>query len=95
MTVEIFGEPPADGMEIDLDNQIIQEISAPDPEIIYTDKLPAGTKSTKVRSRKGYEVTVYRRYWKDGELVRSEFISTDHFRAMRGVMLIGTDDIIK
>ena len=95
LTVEIYGELPPDGMEIDLENQIVSQIPAPLPEIIYTDELPAGTKRVKVRSRKGYEVTVYRRYWKDGELVRSELISRDHFRAVRGVMLIGTDDIIK
>ena len=95
VTVEIYGEPPASGMEINVESQILQEIPAPEPEIIYTNKLAPGRKTEKVRSRKGYEVAVYRKYWKNGELVRSELISRDHFRAVQGVTLIGTDDIIK
>lgn len=95
VTVQIYGEPPANGIEIDVDNQITKEIEAPQPEIIYTNKLMAGAERVKVRSRKGYEVVVTRRYWKDGELVGTELIAKDHFRAMRGTTLIGTDDTIK
>lgn len=95
VTVEIYGEAPKDGVEIDVDNQIIKEIPAPDPERIYTNKLPVGFERAKVHSRKGYEVAIYRRYWKDGELVGTELIARDHFRAMRGTTLVGTDDTIK
>ena len=95
VTVQIYGQPPQDGIEIDVDNQVIKEIEAPAPEIIYTNKLSANEARVKVRSRKGYEVVVTRRYWKDGELVKTELIARDHFRAIRGTTLIGTDDTIK
>lgn len=93
--VEIFGAPLEDGMEIDVENVIVKEVAAPEPEIIYTDKLAAGVTRVKTRSHKGYEVKVYRHYLRDGEIITSELISHDHFRAMRGSVLMGTNEIIK
>lgn len=95
VTVEIYGQQLPDGMEIEIENVILKEIPSPDPVLIYTDELPAGTKRTKVRSRKGYEVVTYRHYLKDGVIVKSEQLFKDHFRAMRGTILVGTDEIIK
>ncbi len=95
VTVEIFGKQLPDGMEIEVENVILKEIPSPDPVLIYTDELPAGTKRTKVRSRKGYEVVTYRHYLKDGVVIESEELFNDHFRAMRGTVLVGTDEIIK
>ncbi len=93
--VNIYGQEPSDGIEIDLENVIVQEIEAPTAEIIYTDRLPAGKVRTKASSRKGYEVLVYRHYLKDGEIIASDLISHDHFRPVRGTILKGTDEIIK
>lgn len=93
--VNIYGQEPSDGIEIDLENVIVQEIEAPKAEIIYTDALPAGEVRTKASSRKGYEVLVYRHYLKEGEIVASDLISHDHFRPVRGTILKGTDEIIK
>lgn len=95
VTVEIYGAPPEEGLEIDIDNQIIKEVVPPAPELIYTNKLPAGVERVKDRSRKGYEVVIYRRYWRDGEMVGTELISRDHFRAIRGTNYVGTDITIK
>ncbi len=95
VTVEIYGQQLPDGMEIEVENVIFKEIPSPDPVLIYTDELPAGTRRTKVRSRKGYEVVTYRHYLKDGVVVKSEMLYEDHFRAMRGTILVGTDEIIK
>ena len=95
VTVEIYGQQLPDGMEIEVENVILKEIPSPDPVVIYTDKLPVGKVRTKVHSRKGYEVIVYRHYVKDGMIQHSDVISRDHFRAMRGTILMGTDEIIK
>lgn len=93
--IELFGQPPSDGMEIDVEPVIVKEIEAPESEIIYTNKLQAGEVRTKVKSKKGYEVMTYRHYLKDGEIIMSELISHDHFRAVRGTIYMGTDEIIK
>ncbi len=93
--VELFGQPPPEGVEIDIETMIIKEIEAPAPDFVYTNKLPAGERRVKIASRKGYEVSVYRHYLKNGEIVMSEEISYDHFRAMRGTVYLGTDEIIK
>ncbi|HWR22525.1 MAG TPA: VanW family protein [Feifaniaceae bacterium] len=95
VTVEIYGQQSPDGLDIEVENVIFKEIPSPDPVLIYTDELPAGTRRTKVRSRKGYEVVTYRHYLKDGVVVKSELLYQDHFRAMRGTVLVGTDEIIK
>ena len=95
VTVEIYGEQLPDGMEIEVETVMLKEIPSPDPVLIYTDELPAGTRRTKVRSRKGYEVVTYRHYLKDGVVMTSEMLYEDHFRAMRGTILVGTDEIIK
>ena len=95
VTVEIYGQQLPDGMEIEVENVILKEIPSPDPVLIYTDELPAGKRRTKVPSRKGYEVVTYRHYLKDGVIIHSEMLFEDHFRAMRGTILVGTDEIIK
>ncbi|MEL7610229.1 MAG: VanW family protein [Bacillota bacterium] len=93
--VEIFGQKSPKGDEIDIETIILKEIKAPDPEILYTDELPSGVVRTVDRSRKGYEVEVYRHYLRGGEIVLSELISRDHFRPIRGTVLMGTNEVIK
>jgi vancomycin resistance protein YoaR len=93
--IELYGQPPPDGMEIYVETAIVKEIEAPQSEVIYTNKLPAGVMKTKIRSRKGYEVMAYRHYLKDGEVIKSELISHDHFRAVQGTVYMGTDEVIK
>jgi len=95
LTVEIYGRPPADGTEIEIESVIKKETKPPDPVLIYTDELPNGVRRTTIPARKGYDVVVYRHYLKNGMVVGNELISQDHFRAMRGTILVGTDTVIK
>ena len=93
--VEIYGQPQPEGVEIEIENRIIKEIPAPSPEVIYTNNLRKGVTKTQVKSRKGYEVEIYRHYIRNGEILRSELISVDHFRTVQGTVLKGTDRVIK
>ncbi len=95
VSVEIYGEPLGEGVEIVIENRIVKETEAAAPQIIYTDKLPAGTSKTQVKSRPGYEVLIYRHYLKGDAVYESELISHDHFRAVRGTLLMGTSETIK
>ncbi|HWS29707.1 MAG TPA: VanW family protein [Clostridia bacterium] len=95
VSVEIYGQPLPEDVEIVIENRIIGQTDTPVPQVIYTDKLTAGASKTQVKSRPGYEVLVYRHYLKSGAVYASELISHDHFRAVQGTMLVGTSEIIK
>ena len=95
VTVEIYGQPLPDGVEIEIENHIIKEIPAVSPVVVCTNNLPAGERRIRVKSRKGYEVEVYRHYVQNGEIICNELISYDYYRPVQGSVLIGTDDEIK
>lgn len=95
VSVEIYGQPLEEDVEIVLENRIINQTDIPTPQIIYTDKLTAGVSKTQVKSRPGYEVLVYRHYLRGGAVYQSELVSHDYFRAVQGTVLVGTNDIIK
>lgn len=95
VSVEIYGQPLEEGVEIVIENRIVNQTETPSPQVIYTDKLSAGASKTQVKSRPGYEVLIYRHYLKNGAVYSSELISHDHFRAIQGTVLMGTREIIK
>lgn len=95
VSVEIYGQPLGDDVEIVIENRIVNQTKAPSPQVIYTDKLAVGQTQTQVKSRSGYEVEVYRHYLKGGAVYSSELVSHDHFRAVQGTVLMGTSEIIK
>lgn len=95
VSVELYGQPPAEDEEIVVENRIINQTETPAPQVIYTDKLAVGASKTQVKSRPGYEVQVYRHYLKSGAVYRSELISHDHFRSVQGIVMIGTSEVIK
>lgn len=95
VSVEIYGQPLEEGVEIVIENRIVNQTNTPSPQVIYTDKLAVGVSKTQVKSRPGYEVMVYRHYLKGGAVYSSELISHDHFRAIQGTVLMGTSEIIK
>jgi vancomycin resistance protein YoaR len=95
VSVEIYGQPLPEDVEIVIENRIVNQTETPSPQIIYTDKIAAGESRTQVKSRPGYEVMVYRHYLRGGAVYQSELISHDHFRTVQGTVLVGTSDIIK
>jgi vancomycin resistance protein YoaR len=89
--IGIYGEPMPDGMTVDIENNILQKITPPSPDIIYTNVLPVGARQTQVSARPGYVVEVYRNYMKDGKVVDTELISKDNYPTIKGIILEGTD----
>ena len=63
--------------------------------MIYTDEFTPGVRKVKNNSHKGYSVDVYRDYFLNNELVKSELISQDRFPAIKAVVLEGTGDTQK
>jgi len=95
VSVEIYGQPLPEDVEVVVENRIVNQTEIPSPQIIYTDKLAAGESRTQVKSRSGYEVLVYRHYLRSGAVYQSDLVSHDYFRAVQGTVLVGTSDIIK
>ena len=89
--VEIFGAPLPDGITVEIDNNILNKIDPPPPDIIYTNELPAGVRKTQISPRGGYDVEVTRNYLIEGKIVDSELISKDYYPAVKGVILEGTE----
>ena len=93
--VNLYGQPLPEGTEIEIVNNILKETDPGDPDIIETDEIPAGTRQLIQKEHKGYDVEVYRNYYKDGKLEKKELISKDHFSAIKAEILQGTNKVIK
>lgn len=90
VTVELYGQPLEEGVTIEIVNDILETIQPEEPEIRYTDELKSNKTEVLIKERTGYKVKVYRNYYKNGELTQSELISSDTYKAIRGVTLKGT-----
>ncbi len=95
VAVRLYGSPNKDGYDVAVRTELKEELPAPSPDIIRTDKLKPGEKQVVEKSRKGYSVEVYRDYYSDSKLVYSEIISKDYFRPIKGVIMVGTDSTQK
>ncbi len=95
VTVKLYGQPLAQGHELTVRNEIIEEVPAPKPEVILTNKLPIGETKVKTPAHDGYKVKVYRDYYENEVLVKSELISSDFYRPQQGVVLMGSEIEIK
>ena len=51
--------------------------------------LPVGTKQVEIKSRKGYVATAYRDKLLNGEVVETEELYTDKYRAVQGRVRVG------
>jgi vancomycin resistance protein YoaR len=52
--------------------------------------LPAGRRVVKDRGHRGHRVTVYRVVRENGQVVRKEVVSRDHYRPFPAIVLVGT-----
>ncbi|MPN00334.1 hypothetical protein SDC9_147528 [bioreactor metagenome] len=90
ITVEVYGRALENGQKLDL---ISKEVETYDPAetIVQLDTTlgPDETVET-VTARKGYKVEVYKNtYDKDGNLLNSEKIYTDTYKAVQGITSVG------
>ncbi len=87
--VELYGQPPEDGVTIKVQNDIVQELSPGKTEVRYTRGLPDGTVQTVRKAKKGYKVNVYRIYYKGGVEIDRQLISTDVYPPLNKIILVG------
>jgi len=90
VTVEVFGRALENAQTITLVSKTV-ETYEPEETIIQLDPIlgPDETVET-ITARKGYKVEVYKEYHdKDGNLISSEKIYTDTYRAVQGVTSVG------
>lgn len=89
MTVYIYGEPLPEGVTYQTRGKTTDEIEPPATEIIEDTSLPVGTKQVEIKSRKGYVATAYRDKLLNGEVVETEELYTDKYRAVQGRVRVG------
>lgn len=78
--------------DVEYEVEIIPEITSSIPysvETIEDDSLAPGQTVVESGGAPGYRVTTYKELWLDGELVSSEVISNDTYRAMNRVVKVG------
>jgi vancomycin resistance protein YoaR len=88
LTFRIFGKT-VPGREVSIQTGNIS--SYPYTTITRTDSsLPAGRRIVEARGHSGLRVTVTRVIKENGEVVRREVVSRDHYRAVPAIVVVGT-----
>ncbi len=79
---EIYGMSLGDGIEIDLESTVVQQIAPPaEPEYIYNANLPLGAQQTTVKARSGYKVDTYKIWKQAGKEIKREKIHTTTYKS--------------
>lgn len=90
VAVAIWGRPLPDEEYIKMRSEVIKEIEPEEAEKVENYELRADGTEKIIKSRKGYEVEVYKdTYGADGKVIDSKKLYTDHYPAVRGVVAVG------
>ena len=90
VTARIYGRPLEDGMTIRLRSEVINKTKPGNEELIFTADLPAGERRVKQTALSGYEVMVYKEYWKDETMLYDERVSHDYYQPRNAIILEGS-----
>ena len=82
VTVEIYGMGLGDGISIDLESVVTQELT-PSASINYVNNpgLPAGTQRTTISARTGYVVETYQLWYRGKELIDRVYLCKSTYKA--------------
>lgn len=90
VTARIYGRPLDDGMTIRLRSEVINKTKPGNEELIFTTDLPAGERKVKQTALSGYEVVVYKEYWKDETMLYDKRVSHDYYQPRNAIILEGS-----
>lgn len=93
--VQLFGKPLNKEEEIRIQSVVKEEIKPEGEEVRLSDTLADGEKQVLQEERIGYEVAVYREYYKDSKLVDTETVSEDTYPAVQRIVLEGNSNTNK
>lgn len=90
MTVYVYGAPLPEGVTYQAKG-VTEEVLKPKETIVTEEPLwPAGYKKTITKARNGYIATAYREKLVNGQVVGTEKLYTDTYRAVQGEEKVGT-----
>ena len=82
VTVEIYGMGLGDGVSIDLEAVVTQELPAPTSiNYVNNPNLPAGTQKQTISARNGYVVETYQLWYRGKELIDRKFLCKSTYKA--------------
>jgi len=91
LTVEIYGEPLPDNMEIKVTSQQTATVQPPAPIIEKVSTMAPGTKEEVIAARVGRKSKTYKVYYKNGEKIKTVLVSEDYYKPVRGHYKVGPD----
>lgn len=92
ITIYIYGQPLQEGVTYVCRGVTTQTLKAPAPKEVEDASLEVGTRQNdpNIKGRDGYVAEAYRDKYFNGQVVESELLYTDEYRAVQGVVLVGT-----
>ena len=87
--VSVYGPTNPEYDEIRLRKEEIKTIEPDPPELVESAEIKSGRRETVIERRKGFVVDVYKDYIKNGEVIKSEKMHSDTYRAVNGVYKVG------
>jgi vancomycin resistance protein YoaR len=88
--IKIYGQPLPSNVELKIRPVIEEELHPGSPQVTVTGDLPTGVRKTQESARMGYKVRVFRDYFENGILIKSEEISYDEYQPVAAKILQGS-----
>ena len=82
VTVELYGHTLGEGITIDLESQVVQNIAKPrDINYVQNPNLAPGTRQTTVKAREGYVVETWQVWYRGGKEYQRNKLCTSTYKA--------------
>ncbi len=92
LTFKIYGEPLDDGVSITLTSSTIATLQPTSEEVVIVDPTkPAGYNEVVIARRVGYKSQTFKKYIKDGKVIKTVLVTTDTYPAKAGKRIVGPE----
>jgi len=92
MTIYLYGMPLEEGVSYTTRGVVTETLEPGETKTAENPQWPSGYQENTITARKGYIAEAYRDKLVNGEVVESELLYTDKYRAVTGEVTIGTGD---
>lgn len=92
LMVEIYGKQPTTWDNITVSSQTSQVIPPPAEQIIKDDTLEKGQINVEKEARTGYRANAWRQYYKNGTLIKTEYLQSSYYAPVQAIVKEGTKE---
>lgn len=90
LVIEIYGKKSKEWDNISVSSKTTQVMNPPSHQIIQDNTILEGKQVLEKQARTGYKAQAWRTYYKNGQVVKTENLSSSNYAPVQGVIRVGT-----